>query len=147
MNENALQLEFFAKALAVTLLPVFLAFSNSLPFLLWHVIGVLVFGISLGLCDFFSPSKWVFRRWEAESFGANVYTGGVSWIEVPLGDAQATYLTSDLTTKYTAAVYWAITTMSTVGYGDISPQTNIERLSRSFHSKDDGNGTECLRWP
>eukprot|EP00210_Caulerpa_lentillifera_P003985 g3802.t1 len=80
---------------------------------------------------------WYFiGRWEVETFGANTFTGNVSWIEVSKlysavslnDDGHSTYLTADLRTKYTAAVYWAITTMSTVGYGDIVPQTNIERV-------------------
>ena len=34
----------------------------------------------------------------------------------------------DLSTRYCAAYYWAITAISTVGFGDISAQTNSERM-------------------
>lgn len=34
---------------------------------------------------------------------------------------------SDLITTYNKAIYWSITTLTTVGYGDISPSTNFGR--------------------
>jgi hypothetical protein len=36
------------------------------------------------------------------------------------------YMDEDLGTVYLAALYWSITTMSTVGYGDITSETEIE---------------------
>ena len=37
-------------------------------------------------------------------------------------------LNSDWIEKYTNAYYWLITTLTTVGYGDITPKNNIEKL-------------------
>jgi hyperpolarization activated cyclic nucleotide-gated potassium channel 2 len=34
--------------------------------------------------------------------------------------------------RYINSVYWAVTTMITVGYGDLSPQTPLERLFGVF---------------
>ncbi|MBI2361398.1 MAG: cyclic nucleotide-binding domain-containing protein [Deltaproteobacteria bacterium] len=34
----------------------------------------------------------------------------------------------DQTTNYLRALYWSITTLATVGYGDITPSTNVEML-------------------
>jgi hypothetical protein len=35
---------------------------------------------------------------------------------------------SDLLTRYTRALYWSITTLTTVGYGDVTPQTNAQMV-------------------
>ena len=34
----------------------------------------------------------------------------------------------DTLTKYTAALYWAVTTGTTIGYGDITPTNEFEKL-------------------
>ena len=34
----------------------------------------------------------------------------------------------NLFTVYWSAVYWAVMTMSTIGYGDVTPQTDSERI-------------------
>lgn len=35
---------------------------------------------------------------------------------------------SDLTTRYIRALYWSLTTLTTIGYGDITPVTNIQTV-------------------
>jgi hypothetical protein len=44
-----------------------------------------------------------------------IFVGGVNPEEDPI-------------TRYNLAIYWTITTLTTIGYGDITPQNNIQRM-------------------
>ena len=48
----------------------------------------------------------------------------------PLAGAQC--VESDSGSRYVTAVYWALMTISTVGYGDVTAQTDLEKISASF---------------
>ncbi len=61
----------------------------------------------------------VFSYW----FTLVVHWLSCGWIAIR-GEASA----DDIWTTYNKALYWCITTLATVGYGDVTPQTNIERL-------------------
>mmetsp|Transcript_38487 Transcript_38487/g.53433 ORF Transcript_38487/g.53433 Transcript_38487/m.53433 type:complete len:762 (+) Transcript_38487:110-2395(+) len=52
-----------------------------------------------------------------------------SWID---SVGQVDLATETLSTKYIYSAYWAFTTLTTVGYGDISPQTDGEKVFGSF---------------
>ena len=39
---------------------------------------------------------------------------------------------TSMMSRYLAAVYWATTTITTVGYGDITPNTDAERIACIF---------------
>ena len=71
-------------------------------------------------CMFFYLAKW--QLWNASSGWVDVQAGLTPWI------MERCLQFADTQTRYVAALYWALTTMSTVGFGDFVPFTNIERL-------------------
>lgn len=45
------------------------------------------------------------------------------WITIGGGNADV-----DHTTRYIRAIYWSVTTLTTIGYGDITPSTNLQTI-------------------
>ena len=70
-------------------------------------------------------AHWIACFWH---FIGSLETGNVAetWI------TQNNLQDEDWITRYIAAIYWAVTTMITVGYGDITPVTNSERIFSLF---------------
>ena len=94
-------------------------------------------------CIFFYLSKWqarvpplltplrrkraltrrgaVLQLWHSASGWASNSAGLQPWIVKECMQFEST------PTRYTVALYWAMTTMATVGFGDVTPGTNLER--------------------
>lgn len=62
-------------------------------------------------------------------------------------------LRADLATKYLTSLYWAFTTIATVGYGDITPKTSKEKVGGTsgpdrwgllVHGRSTGSAGEVL---
>ena len=70
----------------------------------------------------------VFAHWAAcasyllVKLQGDVLEGDQSWVD------EAGLRNTDLHKQYIASLYWALTTVSTVGYGDICPNTTAERV-------------------
>ena len=81
---------------------------------------VRLFGILFGLAHFFGCFWNMATDVEHESLGYQNYTEYIE--ENPVGDED------DLSDHYITALYWAFTTMTTVGYGDVLPLEDGGRL-------------------
>ncbi|HVO73479.1 MAG TPA: cyclic nucleotide-binding domain-containing protein [Ignavibacteriaceae bacterium] len=52
----------------------------------------------------------------------------VHWISCLWTSLRGNILNQDWGTVYVKSLYWTITTLTTVGYGDITPETNVQRI-------------------
>ena len=66
-----------------------------------------------------------FFFFSTENFGSSLEADSNSWVVKEFGED---YPDKSLASKYIASMYWAFTTMTTVGYGDISAKTRGERV-------------------
>lgn len=71
--------------------------------------------ITILLCLHLAACFWYFSA-RLDNFGPD------TWV------TRLNYLDSDIGTKYLTSIYWAFTTLCTVGYGDISGFTNLEKI-------------------
>lgn len=71
--------------------------------------------ITITLCLHIATCMWYFTA-KLESFQPD------TWV------TREGYVDSDSGTLYLTSLYWAITTLCTVGYGDISARTNLEKF-------------------
>jgi len=85
---------------------------------------ILLFGSLLYVGHFFG-CFWAYLAYENEYGLEASWMAGLAAGDVDLPD-------SDNINQYTASVYWAFTTITTVGYGDIKPTTDHEKVYSVF---------------
>ena len=76
---------------------------------------------SIALCAACTDGSAASQLWHSASGWASNSAGLQPWIVKECLQFENT------PTRYTVALYWAMTTMATVGFGDVTPGTNLER--------------------
>lgn len=84
-----------------------------------RIFKLLKFVASVGICVHLMGCLWFFSA-RLENFDVN------TWV------VRYSYLDEDKPTQYLASIYWAFTTVTTVGYGDISAGTDLEMVLAIF---------------
>jgi len=94
----------------------------SIKYGLWQVIKFAFVVLCL--------AHWMACSWYLVHILQNKGDGGSTWVEVLARDNNygASLDSQGRWTQYVTCVYWAITTMTTIGYGDIIPSNTIERI-------------------
>lgn len=56
----------------------------------------------------------------------------LNWVDAYSTDSAGNSDTSKPFNNYIISLYWSVMTMSTIGYGDVSPKTQYERMYEIF---------------
>ena len=110
---QALKEQYPQSIVLVTFLQLFLTF-----FLSAHWMACIFFSVGYGLAN---P--------EGDEYSQIMFQKG--WV-VTFGLLNPDATVPEFSDPWITALYWAVTTMSTIGYGDISPQTEPERIIGMF---------------
>lgn len=109
----------FAKGSRLTVITLAIVFFAHLVACAWHLAGSSgeeYLGTDRSTGEQVKLQPWVMRRY------GGVGDGSVTHPDLNSG------LRVSLTTRYLDAVYYSVTTLTTVGYGDRVPNTNVEKV-------------------
>ena len=89
----------------------------------------IIFLSHLIACAWMTMHSFRIEKVAEDGFALTWIEAYAQYYEDGLGSAHGAHnVRNDLTTQYLSAMYWGFTTLTTVGYGDIVPVNNDERL-------------------